>query len=244
MKIFRLLPLALCAGPAFSQSSALAQLRASTGVPAAVVATPAAAPAATISAAPTLPDEFTVHEEIISVRKLLLDTDTFDLKAGGKPFGKIIEKFLTLTKDFTFNDASGACVAKSHAKLISWGTHIDVSDCSGRPLGAIQEHVFRSLFKVNTVYSILDGRGQEIATSEKVEWISTNLTLRKPGGAVIAELRRPWLNVLSDDWDVKIQDHAAVDSRMIVLIAAYKTSVDNDRREEQEAQDKKKDDDK
>jgi uncharacterized protein YxjI len=238
---------ALAAAPLNAQSAALDRLRAAAGSDAVVtVSAPAAAPVPVPpSAAPALPDEFTVHEEIISVRKVLLDTDTFDLKGGSGQFGKIIEKFLTLTKDFTYVDASGQCVAKSRARLISWGTHVDVSDCAGRPIGAFQEHVLRSLFKVNTVYSILDGQGKEIATSEKVEWISTSLTLRRPDGSVIAELHRPWLNILSDNWDIKIRDHAAVDARVIVLIAAYKTSVDNDRREEQDAKDekKKKDDD-
>ena len=233
--------LTFAAAPSHAQENALDQLRASTGdIVLAAAAVPAGAPVeAPASAAPVLPDEFTVHEEIVSVRKVLLDTDTFDLKSGGRQFGRIIEKFLTLTKDFTFDDASGACVAKSHAKLISWGTHVDVVDCAGRPIGAFQEHVLRSWFKVSTVYSVLDGAGREIATSEKTEWISTNLTLTKKDGSVIAELHRPWLNVLSDNWDVKIRDHAAVDSRIVVLIAAYKTSVDNDRREEKDAEDEK-----
>lgn len=245
MEKFRLLTLAALAfavAPSRAQSPALDQLRASSGGAAPSAApVPAAAPVSVPAAAgPALPDKFTVHEEIISARKVALNTDTFDLKVGDAKFGKIIENFLTLTKDFTYQNAQGACVAKSHARLISWGTHIDVTDCADRAIGALQEHVFRSFFKVDTVYSILDGQGREIATSEKVEWISTDMTLRKPDGTVVAELKRQWLNVLSDNWDVTIHDHAAVDSRLLAFIAAYKTSVDNDRREEAAAKDKKK----
>ena len=239
IRIVPLLALLLAAGPAGAASSAFEQLRASAGAAVPVVAVPAAAPApapAPSEQGPVLPDEFTVHERVISL------TDTFDLKAGSSSFGTITEKFFSLAKAFTYVDGSGRCVAKARARLLSWGTHIDVTDCSDRPVGTIKENVMKSWFKVWTTYSILDARNAEVAVSEKVEWISTDLLIRRPGGGEIASLHRPWLNVFSDNWAVKIRDHAAVDSRLIVLIAAYKTSVDNDRRAEEDS--KKKDDDK
>lgn len=224
------------AAPARAANLAFQELTAAAGAPVPAVAVPAASPAAPApDAAPSLPDELTVHERVISL------TDTFDLKAGGTSYGTITQKFLSLAKAFTYEDASGRCVAKARARLLSWGTYIDVTDCADRPIGAIKENVLKSFFKVHTTYSILDAQNREIATSEKVEWVSTNLTLRRPDGATIAELHRPWLNVLSDNWTVTIRDHAAVDPRLIVLIAAYKTSVDNDRRAEDS---RKSDDDK
>jgi uncharacterized protein YxjI len=239
---FFLISAALCAAvSASAQTSALDELRSAAGSAAVAPApaTPLSAPRAAAPAplaGPVLPDELTVHERIISL------TDTFDLKAGGAKFGTITEKFFSLTKAFTYVDAKDACAGKARARLLSWGTYIDVTDCSDRPIGAIKENVLKSWFKTWTTYSILDAQGREIASSEKVEWISTDLTIRRPDGRTIATLHRPWLNVLSDNWSVKIADHAAVDSRIIVLIAAYKTSVDNDRRAEED--DKKKDDDK
>lgn len=229
--------------PARAGSASFDELKAVAGAPAPAVAVPAAAPAAPAPqdpGAPVLPDEFTIHERIIAL------TDTFDLKAGKTSYGTLTEKFFSLTKSFTYTDASGRCIAKARTRLFSWGTHIDVTDCADRPIGAIKENVLKSWFKVWTTYSILDGQNKEVAVSEKVEWISTDLVLRRPNGAVIAQLHRPWLNVLSDNWNVKLLDHAAVDSRLIVLIAAYKTSVDNDRRREESDKDdedrKKKDD--
>ena len=94
--------------------------------------------------------------------------------------------------------------------------------------------MLKSLFKIHTTYSILDASDREIAVSEKVDWISTSVTLSKPNGGVIATLKRPWLNILADSWTVKVADKSAVDPRLIVMIAAYKTSVDNDRRAESE----------
>ena len=215
--------------PAHADSDALNQLKVAAGtvglpavsVPSALPVTPQAS-----GSVPTLPDELTIHERVISF------IDTFDLRAGNSTLGTITQKFLNLTKAFTYVDAKDNCIAKARARLLSWGTHIDVTDCSDRPVGAIKENVLKSLFKVYTQYSILDANGTEIATSEKVDWISTDLTIRRPDGHTIATLHRPWLTILSDNWTVKIADHATVDSRLIVMIAAYKTSVDNDRRKD------------
>ncbi|HAZ08310.1 MAG TPA: hypothetical protein DCZ01_07285 [Elusimicrobia bacterium] len=218
------------AAPARAGSDAFNQLKAAAGTDVLPSVRVPAWPATRQSSgpAPTLPDEMTVHERVISL------VDTFDLKAGDSTLGTITRKFFSLTKAFTYIDAKDNCIAKARARLLSWGAHIDVTDCSDLPIGAIKENVLKSFFKVYTQYSMLDSQGAEIATSEKVDWISTDLTIRRPDGRTVATLHRPWLNIFSDNWTVKIADHAAVDSRLIVMIAAYKTSVDNDRRKERE----------
>lgn len=233
----RLIPVVLylaVAAPARAGCDALAQLKAAAKtdvLPSVRVPSAWSEAGQACDPAPALPDELTIHERVISL------VDTFDLKAGNAALGTITAKFFSLTKAFTYVDAQNHCIAKARARLLAWGTHIDVTDCSDRPVGAIKENVLKSLFKVYTQYSMLDAQGAEIATSEKVDWISTDLTIRRPDGRVIATLHRPWLNILSDKWTVKIADHAAVDSRLIVIIAAYKTSVDNDRRENERRKD-------
>lgn len=104
----------------------------------------------------------------------------------------------------------------------------------GSSFGTITE----KFFSLTKSFTYADAKGVEIAASEKVDWISTDVTIRRPDGRVIAALHRPWFNFLSDNWAVKISDHSAVDSRLIVMIAAYKTSVDNDRRREESDSDK------
>lgn len=183
-----------------------------------------ALPPAAAQPAFTVPNEFKIRERVISL------TDTFDLKDGDKDFGKITQKLISLTKSFTLTAPDGACVAKARARILSWGTYIDVADCADKKIGGIKEEVFKSLFKVHTTYAILNAAEAQVAVSTKVDWISTSVTLTKPGGGAVASLDRRWLNVFSDSWTVKIQDPAAVDARLVVMIAAYKTSVDNDRR--------------
>jgi uncharacterized protein YxjI len=176
--------------------------------------------------APPLPARFTIRERFFSL------TDAFDLKSGDQKLGTLTEKFFSLTKSFRYTDSSGRCAAKARARFFSWGTRIDVADCQGHKIGSIKENVLKSLLKVYTVYSILDAHGREIAKSRKTEWISTDVVLRRENGGLIAKLHRPWLNLLADKWTVSVQDPSALDSRLIVMIAAYKTSVDNDRRRE------------
>jgi uncharacterized protein YxjI len=188
---------------------------------------------AALTPAPQLPAEFTIKERVLSF------TDTFDIVSSGKKLGVISQKILSLTRSFKYKDADGNLVAEARSRILSWGTHIDVTDDLGQPIGGIKEQVFKSFFKVYTVYSILDAQGQEIATSEKVDWLGTKVTLSDHQGRQIATLQRPWINIFSDHWDAKVYDPKAVDSRVMVMIAAYKTSVDNDRRAEERAKERR-----
>ena len=87
---------------------------------------------ATPKGAPVLPAEFEVREHVIAL------TDTFSLKAGGQTYGRVTQKFISLTKSFTFTDATGACVAQARQRILSWGSHVDVTDCSGVKVGAVK----------------------------------------------------------------------------------------------------------
>ncbi len=196
------------------------------------VALPQPAPA---QAAPALPSHFRIDEKIISL------TNSFTLHDDAKrKIGDITEKFFSWTRTFTYKDAGGGVAAVAHEKFFSWGTQIVVEDAAGRKLGTIKENVFKSLFKVYTSYSILDASDREVAVSEKSDWITTDFRIHDKSGRLVAHMHRGWLNILSDHWDVDLADQKALDSRVVVMIAAYKTAVDNERR----AQESSKHDDK
>ena len=181
---------------------------------------------APLAHAAEFPSEFTIREEFFSL------TTSLDVKAGGKDFGTVSQKLLSLTRSFRYTDAAGACLAEARSRILTWGSHVDVTDCSGTKIGGIKEQVFKSLFKVHTTYSILDAADRVVAVSTKVEWISTFLEMTKPTGEQVATMQRPWLSIPTDRWTIKIVDKTAVDPRLIVMIAAYKTSVDNARRKD------------
>lgn len=187
------------------------------------VAAEAAAPA------PEIPSSFSIYERFFS-----LFVEKFDLKdPSGRAFGRIEGKFFRLTKSFEYLDAGGNKVAEARARFFALGSTVDVTDAQGRSIGTIKENILKSLFKVYTNYSILDSGGRVAAESEKVEWLSTQITMRAPDGRVVAEVRRGFKENLfrfTDRWDVKILDPKAVDPRLVVMIGVYKSSVDNDRR--------------
>jgi uncharacterized protein YxjI len=197
----------------------------------------AVAPGAAPSQAPALPRSFRIDEKVLSW------TTSFRLRDESKQhaLGEITKKLFSWTTTFTYKDASGNVVALAHAKLFSWGTQIVVEDEAGRKIGTIKENVLKSLFKVHTVYSILDGADKEVAVSEKTDWITTNFEIHDKNGRLVAKMHRGFFNVFADHWDVQLGDSGAVDSRVTVMIAAYKTDVDNQRRAEES---KKNDDDK
>ncbi|HBL17263.1 MAG TPA: hypothetical protein DD417_11100 [Elusimicrobia bacterium] len=188
----------------------------------------------------TLPASFTMVEKFFAL------TDTLTLKAGGRTLGKVSAKFIALTKSFRLTDASDNLVAEARARFFALGSTVDVTDAQGNRIGTIKERILKSLFKVYTNYSVLDASGREVAKSEKLDWLSTEFTLRTPSGAVVAQIRRDFMGNLfrvTDKWDATVREPKAVDPRLLVMIAAYKTSVDNDRRREEASKKSKRNDD-
>ena len=246
--LFTALALALSISPLHAQLPDLSKLNTLQGfmelAPAQLPSSPEAAyagpsyqvAALTPAKAPELPAQFTIKERVLSF------TDTFDIVSDGKKLGVISQKLISLTRSFKYKDADGNLVAEARARVFSWGTHVDVTDNLGNPIGGFKEQVTKSFFKVYTAYSILDAQGREIALSEKTDWLGTKIAISDPQGRRIAAIERPWINFFSDHWNAQVYDPKAVDSRVMVMIAAYKTSVDNERR--REARDKEDDSDK
>ena len=107
-------------------------------------------------------------------------------------------------------------------------------------MGQIKEQVFKSMWtKTYSCYSILNAQGQQVATSEKLDWFGTDITLWGGRGQRIATVCRPWVNFMGDKWRVEILDPQAVDSRIIVMVGVFKTDADNIRRSEKSKKSKK-----
>ena len=173
-----------------------------------------------------LPSAFNVTEKAITFWG-----DQFVIQNDQFTFGHIEEKVFAFTKTMTLYDPSGASIlATGKNRFFAIGSKMDVFDPSGHPIATIQEHVFDSFFKVFTTYSIVDPSGSVLATSEKSEVFSTNIAVRDRSGRVVATLNRPAINWISDNWAVSIVPNGAIDPRVLVMIPAFKTSVDNDRR--------------
>lgn len=167
---------------------------------------------------------------------------TFDIKdEQGRSEGVVDQKMLHLRKTFEYKDANDVTQATGKERLFSWGTKIDVTDSSGKPIGGFQEEVFKSWWHPHTIYSIVDDKGNKVATSEKVEFLATDFTLTNNKGETIAKVHRPWLNWVRENWQIDIQKPGEVDKRILYMIPAYKTSADADRRAAEEEEQRKKD---
>ncbi|MBI4348282.1 MAG: hypothetical protein HY553_15685 [Elusimicrobia bacterium] len=225
------------AGPAAAQERApelpsMSQFRATlkdAPRPPLAVAAAQAQTAGTPAAAPVLPANFTLYEKFFTIM------DALELKSGNTSYGRITQRFWAWSKAFYWDDPQGRRIANARARILALGSTVDVTDAAGHKIGTIKEEILKSLFKIWTTYKILDPQGRQLASSAKIELFSTEITLKRPDGRAVALLRRGFKENflrLTDRWDVTVQDASAVDPRMLVMIAAFKTSVDNDRARE------------
>lgn len=178
---------------------------------------------------PTLQNHptYVIDEEFFAVGS------DFDIKAGDKNIGEIVERVIRVGKTFELHDERGRLVAKARKQIVSWGVKIDISDCNDQPIGRIQENVISSLFKIHTVYSIFDGRGELVGQSKKLDLVGTDIAFYNASEKTVATLTRPYINILTDKWTLSISTAGQMDPRLLFFTAAYKTAADNERKAEE-----------
>jgi uncharacterized protein YxjI len=176
----------------------------------------------------TLPNEFQIHQKVVS----WIPAYTLRTSPNQPDFGEIDEQILSWGKTFEIKDKNGKIVGRAKERIFSWGTTIDVTDENGNKLGTIREDLLKSFLGlgVTTQYKITDANDRLIAKSDKLDWIGTLFTLTDNSGNVLVQMKRPWVNFLSDDWSVKIQQPNKLDPRLYLAIAAYKSESDAERR--------------
>lgn len=223
--IVALVVFACAAAPAHA-ATALEQLIESVGGSAADASSSPKVPAAPLApeAPPPLPRDF--HVEIRG--------DAFVLVHAGREFGKVTARRLKRAGEFVYTSATGACLAMAVLVKRPGLARLDVTDCRARPLGVIKEDYFAST-KVVTAFSLFDPGGRPSAASGKTDWISDVLELRTPSGAPALELRLRRLDFFNDRWSASVGPDGGVDSRLLVVLTAYKAETDRSRRVAQSA---------
>ncbi|MDB5038845.1 MAG: hypothetical protein JWQ35_2373 [Bacteriovoracaceae bacterium] len=177
---------------------------------------------------PDLPSSFFVKENILTVG------DSLRIVDDGHLYGTVREKVFSFTKSFSLEDPNEQVIANAKQEFFAWGVKIDVTDVNGKKIGAIQEEIFKSIFKPYTTYKILDANDNIIAESQKTEWLETEFNLTSSSGEDLAHLHRGAWSWPKDNWAIEIYQKDKLDPRVLLMIAAYKTSVDNDRRKAEE----------
>lgn len=183
-----------------------------------------------------VPKNMKLKEKIISVTtNLFLEDD------DGNNLGTVTEALISLTKTFTYKDSEGKLISTAKEAFISVGTKINVYDSEQMLIGVIQENILKSWFHAYTVYTISDASGNKIATSEKLELLSTQIVLSDQKGNELVSLKRPrpMINIFSDTWNITYKS-SKIDPRIVVMIAAYKTAADNSERRMKKEEEEKK----
>jgi uncharacterized protein YxjI len=204
----------------------------------------AAQPAQSQSDASNLPDSFKVKEHFF--RSLFGMPEKFDIEgADGKDYGTITGKWIALTPSFKMEDNHGQNMGRARQELFSWGVKDDFYDGQDRMIGSVHEQVFRSMFGLGIFnrYSVLDGSGNRVGESDKVEALSTDLIIKGNDGQPIARLHRGMFNLFGDTWNVDVYKPGAIDKRELALMAAFKTHADNVKQREAQAESESKSDD-
>lgn len=167
----------------------------------------------------TLSGSMTLQE-----RYFAIGTD-LDISDKDGVVGKIEQRTLNLATSFDYRDNQGTLIATAKSRLLSFGTHIDIFDAKGEKIGSLRDQVVKNLFSWTRTFSIDDKDGNEIATSERLQYFATSITVRSRGGALVAQISRPSFNLFTDTWTVDIPGD--IDKRLIIFIPSYKTHSDN-----------------
>lgn len=168
-----------------------------------------------------IPSSLTMDERVLSI-----GTNLEVLEHGDK-FGEIQQTIMSWGKQFKLFDKNGALIATAKQQAISWGVKIDIYDAQGLHIGTVKEKIFESMFSIKSQYAIVTPGGEEIASSEKLDFFGSDVTVKDRAGEVVVRMTRPMLNIGGDKW--KVSFSGELDRRLLIFIPAYKTAADNDR---------------
>ncbi len=154
--------------------------------------------------------------------------------------GKAVETFISLTPTYTLY-MEGEKVAYAKTSFLSIGNEILYYDGDDRYLGRLKEEILKSrVLSWSTTYSLYNPSDSLIATSKKLDFWGSTITLQTPAGEQICTIHRPkrLLSFGYDRWEIEIQKPGVVDERILTLIPVYKTHADNKKEEEKEKEKK------
>ncbi len=156
--------------------------------------------------------------------------------------GKAVETFISLTPTYTLY-MEGEKVAYAKTSFLSIGNEILYYDGDDRYLGRLKEEILKSrVLSWSTTYSLYNPLDSLLATSKKLDFWGSTITLQTPAGEQICTIHRPkrFLSFGYDRWEITVQKPGVVDERILTLIPVYKTHADNKKEKEQEKEKEQK----
>ena len=149
----------------------------------------------------------------------------------GEKVGIIREKKFRLNpyagKAFKFYDGKGRLVAVARRRILAFLTKIDVYDCHGSFIGGLRKKVIsKAQGQGANTFEVIDARKKMISQSRKTDTSASEITFYDDRGSrIVAQARRPQINVTTDSWDVQIYDDKGIfDPRLFIFAPVFKTS--------------------
>jgi uncharacterized protein YxjI len=166
-------------------------------------------------------------ETIIVSEDISLIGNNFTVKSDdNKNIGTIKQEILNFKPVFSFYKEGEAKESTAKQIVFSLFTEIEIYDKNNEYIGKIKHEVFENLFSFRNTYSIYDKNNKRIGSSRKLELAKTTISIYNDEDKLVAEIKRPFINIITDKWELNIYDEI-VDKRLVIFIPAYKTYYDN-----------------
>jgi uncharacterized protein YxjI len=173
------------------------------------------------SSVPVLPDHLTMQQDG------LMGLTYLRIQAAGAKLGIVFEH---LTQSLEWSDGSAVTVAKLDSRAaLTGGAVFQVTDDKDKLVGDVQ-----IMDLGQTRYEIHDAQHHLTATMTRVEIGNPVFTITDTNKKVVAVIKR--VSIFgADRWDLVINDHTAVDARILLMIPSFKTKLGLDQARLQKA---------
>jgi hypothetical protein len=142
--------------------------------------------------------------------------------------GRAIKKKLAVQTSYELYDAAGNYEGYGTVQILSlgaifaWAKDIDVYDAQGQKIGFIDG---QALTTASAKYTFYDGNDVELATAYLDYGCNGFVVSLAQGQRTIANLRRNFVEHVSDFWDVTLFEPGALDTRLLKVFSAF--ALDN-----------------
>jgi hypothetical protein len=163
--------------------------------------------------------------------------DIFSVKVNGEVVGNVVRQYGKeglLNVNFTYGNLKNETVAytKKARFFGSSSNGSTVYDHNDKVIGSIELADFVSAINpVQKTYKIRNAQGQIIATSVKTNGYEAEITFATPDGRIIGKIERNGMlsrRYTDNVWTATAIDPKELDPVFLLIMAAYRTSKDND----------------
>lgn len=162
-----------------------------------------------------VPDQFEVKQKLLTVG---LD---MHLKHNDNTFGKVIQR-LSFGEKYELTDMNERVVAVAKEKLFKLGTHYEIMDPLGAPIGSFDHELMKSLFSIKSKYCIKDQHGVPRLFTEELDFFGTDVKIFDGHKNLVAEMSKPMFS-FRQKWQVRI--YGPVDRRIIAFVPSFLSAI-------------------